>query len=418
MPKLSSNSLPSYRLHKQSGQAIVTIAGKDHLLGRHNTDDSRAEYNRLMAEYMIGGRAAPTPQAMADMTVNELVDAFWTHAKSYYVNSDGTPSPEADNFRQALRPLARLYGRTPAAAFGPVALQAVRETMLQPREEIDAKTKTVKKFPGACRTYANRQTDRIKQAFKWATANELTPPAVYQGLASVAGLRQGKSKAREATPVRPVPDAHVEMVLPLLSRQVAAMVQLQRRTGARGGEICIMRTCDIDQRGGKAWIYRPAHHKTEHHGHVREIRIGKRAQEVLAPFLKSDLSAYIFSPTDAEAERRAEQAKQRAESGSPMTPSQLMRAAKAAKAKGRRQRAPRDRYDVASYRRAIARACKLAEIPSWHPHQLRHSAATEINHEFGLDAARAVLGQKSLAMAQRYAEEDGRKADVVMAKIG
>ena len=29
MPKLASNRVPSYRLHKQSGQAIVTLDGRD-----------------------------------------------------------------------------------------------------------------------------------------------------------------------------------------------------------------------------------------------------------------------------------------------------------------------------------------------------------------------------------------------------
>lgn len=40
--------IPSYRLHKQSGQAIVTIAGRDHLLGKHDTPDSRRKYDRLI----------------------------------------------------------------------------------------------------------------------------------------------------------------------------------------------------------------------------------------------------------------------------------------------------------------------------------------------------------------------------------
>jgi hypothetical protein len=55
---------------------------------------------------------------------------------------------------------------------------------------------------------------------------------------------------------------------------------------------------------GKVWIYRPQHHKTEHHGHTREIRMGPKAQEIIRPFLKSGLQTYLFSPAEAEAERR------------------------------------------------------------------------------------------------------------------
>ena len=34
-------------------------------------------------------------------------------------------------------------------------------------------------------------------------------------------------------------------------------------------------------------------------------------------------------------------------------------------------------------------------LPAWHPHQLRHTKATEIRREAGLDAARVVLGHRS-----------------------
>ena len=47
---------PSYRLHKPSGQAVVTIDGRDLYLGRHDTPASRAEYDRLIAEWLAGGR--------------------------------------------------------------------------------------------------------------------------------------------------------------------------------------------------------------------------------------------------------------------------------------------------------------------------------------------------------------------------
>ena len=42
--------LPSYRRHS-SGQARVTINGKDHLLGTFGSRASKEEYGRLIAEY-------------------------------------------------------------------------------------------------------------------------------------------------------------------------------------------------------------------------------------------------------------------------------------------------------------------------------------------------------------------------------
>jgi hypothetical protein len=44
------NFIPSYRLHRASGQAVVTLNGVDHYLGLHGTETSRREYDRVTAE--------------------------------------------------------------------------------------------------------------------------------------------------------------------------------------------------------------------------------------------------------------------------------------------------------------------------------------------------------------------------------
>jgi integrase len=73
---------------------------------------------------------------------------------------------------------------------------------------------------------------------------------------------------------------------------------------------------------------------------------------------------------------------------------------------------------VDTYGNAIERACLKAGIPEWHPNQLRHSKATEIRKEAGLDAARAVLGHRTLTITEVYAEIDQAKAAAVMEKLG
>ena len=47
MPK---KNLPSYRLHKPTGQAICVLRGKTFYLGKHKSKESRAKYNELIAE--------------------------------------------------------------------------------------------------------------------------------------------------------------------------------------------------------------------------------------------------------------------------------------------------------------------------------------------------------------------------------
>ncbi|MCA9231188.1 MAG: hypothetical protein KDA57_11075 [Planctomycetales bacterium] len=47
MPRLS-NSVPKYRKHRASGQAVLTLNGRDYYLGPHGTKASRREYDRLI----------------------------------------------------------------------------------------------------------------------------------------------------------------------------------------------------------------------------------------------------------------------------------------------------------------------------------------------------------------------------------
>ena len=110
---------PSYRLHKPTGQAVVTLNGRDVYLGKHNTPDSRAEYDRRIAQWLVNGR---TTCSSEDVSLNELMIQYVSHADTYY-QKDGIPTSEAGLVRLSFRPLRRLYGETPAASFGPLALK-------------------------------------------------------------------------------------------------------------------------------------------------------------------------------------------------------------------------------------------------------------------------------------------------------
>ncbi len=83
-----------------------------------------------------------------------------------------------------------------------------------------------------------------------------------------------------------------------------------------------------------------------------------------------------------------------------------------------RSRRPGDRYKVSSYDRAIANACRRGGVPNWAPNQLRHTRATELRKEYGLDTARAVLSHSSHTVTEVYAELDATKAAEVMERLG
>src|SRR5262245_21588254 len=115
--------VPSYRQHKQSGQAIVTLTDgfggrRDVLLGEHGSKPSRVEYARVIAEWEAAGRRLPGSELASDLTINELILAYWRHVEHDYRTSNDSPSRTLDNIRDAMRPLRQLYGDAQARTFG------------------------------------------------------------------------------------------------------------------------------------------------------------------------------------------------------------------------------------------------------------------------------------------------------------
>jgi site-specific recombinase XerD len=415
---------PSYCLHKASGQAVVRIDGRDYYLGKYGTDESRAEYDRLVAEWLGNGRALAAPTTADGLTVAELILAYWQWAERYYRNERGEPSLDLENIRTALKPLRRLYGHTAAAAFGPLALRAIQEDLAK---------------SGLSRGVVNARVNRIRRAFKWAVSYQLIPASVHEALRTVPGLQRGRCEAREAPSVQPVLDEHVNATLPFLPAPVRAMVELQRVSGCRPGEVMAMRAIDLSM-AGAVWTYRPASHKNKHRGLDRVIFLGRKAQVVIKPFVTTNVDAFLFSPRAYVEElhrRRAEQRKTK------RTPSQLAR-----KRKVRPKRQPAERYNRRSYRVAIVRASDKANakalkelggelaaagktpaeikqelegkrlVPRWSPLQLRHTAATELRARFGIEAAKVILGHTKVETTQIYAERDLEKAQEIMREIG
>jgi hypothetical protein len=65
-------SIPSYRLHKASGQAIVTLSGRDYYLGGHGSPESRKKYNRLLAEYLASDKSPSFGTSPEELNVNQV----------------------------------------------------------------------------------------------------------------------------------------------------------------------------------------------------------------------------------------------------------------------------------------------------------------------------------------------------------
>lgn len=392
MPKLK-NSVPKYRRHRASGQAVVTLSGRDFYLGPHNSKTSVHEYDRLVAEWLANNRSLPA-EADSPTTIEELLASFWQYAVVHYVGLDGKPTSEVESYRQAMKPVRSLYAGLFVNEFGPRSLKTVRKVYIS---------------KGLARKTVNRQIGRIKRIFKWGVSNELVQSNVFQALQAVEGLKRGRSEARETEPIKPVDESLVEKVKPYVSRQVWAMIQLQVLTGMRCGEVIIMRMCDIN-RTNEVWEYRPSHHKTAYQGRERIVFLGKKAQSIIISFQDRDSDKYLFSPKEAREEANA---LRRASRKTPMTPSQRKRTRKS-----KPKKSARDKYDSQTYGRAIANATKKAKCQHWTSHQLRHTAATTFREEYGLEAAQVLLGHSKADVTQLYAAPNHKRAAQVMLEIG
>ena len=225
MPRPKSQ--PAYRHHKARNCAVVTIDGKNHYLGPWQSPESHEKYAALIAEWRRNNGTLPaTPTAAlgdqsAPLTVGELILAYFKFAQAHYMKN-GRPTSEQGCLKQALRPVRKLYGSTPAAEFGPRALKNVREAMIA---------------AGRARTSINKDVHRVRRMLGWAVGEELLPAAALERLRCVAALAKGKSAARETDRVLPVAEEDVRSTLPHLPPPVAAMAELQLLTGARPQEV-------------------------------------------------------------------------------------------------------------------------------------------------------------------------------------
>lgn len=405
-----------------SGQARIQLAGEEIYLGVWGSPESHAEFARRVAEWKANGYRPVSRRQVR--TVDGVLGEFWQ-----WVEREGRYSDwERKNYQRSLVPVHELYGDRPVADFDALALKAVRRKMVE---------------DGArSRKMINARVGRIRRVWKWAASEKLIPLACWQELETVAGLAPGEGGTVDYDDVPPADPRDVDATLDELTPVVAAMVRLQLLTGARPGEVIGLRPCDITRAGtveiergvsinaGRVWVTvlrprrvarpkqedagaRPSH-KTGYRGHTRVILYGPRAQELLAPFLKRPADAWLFNPTEARAAHHTERAK---------------RANGHSRAKGVRVR--NSRYTIGSYGRAILRAADRAnrkameregttarQVAHWHPHQLRHAAATVIADEFGPELARIVLGQRTLSATRVYLRDSLDRAADVIEKTG
>lgn len=451
-PKGSFKKRPDHRC-RPDGRGIVTLAGKDYYTGVYGTPDAESKYLRLLAEYTARGGVAPGagPEVA---TVIELVGAFWSWAKARYAASGAHR-----NFKVPLRTLNELYGATPIADFTVMSLIAVRQQF------VDRRCTMGKNVGDPVSLHViNRMTGVVKKVFRWGKNRGMVPASVTFALSELEALVPGETGAPVLPPVVSADEALVDATLSFLPEVVRAMVELQRLTGMRASEVCVMRTIDIDMSDPECWFYTPMKHKGLWRGKPRVVAIAGRstptgaaddsgrrtAQDILRPWLKPDLTDFLFTVArlneDTRAirmrtakgkRRRLDYAREydrqrRREKG--LKPKKILphitgtvfartimeacdaafplpaRLARLDVSHGNRKRPER----IAAWRERIGEAAwaeveRWREEHRWHSHQLRHGLTTRAERIIGEKAAGELIGHTNAKSTARYVDPKTRQ---------
>jgi integrase len=421
------STIPAYRHHKARNCAVVTIDGRNVYLGPFGSPESKRRYAEKLAEWQRTKSLPTPPAASAIYTAGKLAAEYLLFARGYYVKG-GRQTKQVDQIVRALKGLIALYEDLPTGEFGPLKLRNMQEYFIG---------------RGYCRRYVNALTGDIKRAFKWAAGEEKIPASVPEALRYVSGLKRGRTTARETAPIGPVDEGTVNETVKHVSPTVGTMIELQRLTGMRPGEVCSLRPMDLTFSIDGTACYRPESHKMEHYGRERRVYLGPQALAALKPFLDRDPEAHCFSPRESVNWHRAQHRQQRK---TPVWKSHQARYDRNRKQKPRR--AAGARFTVVAYNRAIQRGCEVAfgmpaelrtistTLPEaareelkrqarewrrrncWHANQLRHAAATRLRKEFGIEAAQVALGHSNPQTTLIYAERDFEAARKIMSEVG
>ncbi|MFZ2875486.1 MAG: site-specific integrase, partial [Phycisphaerales bacterium] len=242
---------------------------------------------------------------------------------------------------------------------------------------------------------------------------------------------------RDGNPVKPVDEAALQRTVAAAHPMLRAMIELQLATAMRPGELVAICGRQIHATSNpKVFTYRvdDSVNKTEHFQRERTVFIGPRGMEILRPWLYPEHpDAPIFSP------RRVMAMQLDARAAARKTPLYGAR-----RRRGINLDCWRPQYDVNAYRHAINDACDRAhphpEISAikprrrtaaqsaelerwkrthrWHPHQLRHNAATYIAEHEAPDVAQVILGHASIVTTMRYITVPDRRAVVAALRLG
>lgn len=252
-----------------------------------------------------------------------------------------------DYSKDSKEPLYLDYAtRELVALFGPVAVDSIRPAELR--------AVRAAMLASVCRKTANRRTTQIVRVFRWGVQEGIVPVSVWHALESIDAIQPGREGSTDYERIGPVSDEHFAAVAIRVSARIRDIMTVHRATGMRSGELLSMTPdqCDLS---ADDWLYFPRDHKTKSRMKDRIVGIPREVVPVLVEHMPPAPDRPFFP------------------------------------------------IKVNSYYNAVKRACVKSEIAPWHPHQLRHTAATDIKAIVGEEAAATILSVSNEKTAKVYA---------------
>lgn len=366
---------PPYLHHKGIGQAYCTLGGKQILLGKHGSKESRAAYKRVIDAWLRDAERPTETNVKPGCTLAELIHAHALHAQTYYVKADGSPTSMQAMFRLFLKPIRAQWGKMHADEFRPSCLREYRDQMVK---------------DGYGRTTINAAMTAVKTLFKWGAAEGLIEPETHMMLRSVPGLLKGRTPAPDYPAVRAASVLSIFRIRNVVLPKYRTIIRLQQLCGARPGEVCAMRASEINRQGivnldGRrikldgVWIFQPSQYKQLHKGIDVAYVLGPKAQRLLDHLMRSGKTKeFLFeSPKNP---------------GHPIT--------------------------LEAYRDALEKAFEKTGAEPFTPNQIRHLFLTSMERQHGLKLASEAVGHRAVSTTQIYVDAENRLRRVadVMAK--
>ena len=270
-----------------------------------------------------------------------------------------------------------------------------------------------------CRRVINLYINDVLAVFRWGVRHRINgrryvSPGTASDLSFIERLRRGSCQSVDHPRRLSANLEDVERTIPYLPSPVQQIVRLTLLTGARPGEIRILRPCDIKEISPDLWEYRPGHHKTERFGGERVIYLGPKSIAILTAEIAGfdgEPTDFLFRPRDSVRDKWIRRGHPRKK-----TPS---RARRDAQRRAEPKRGYQMAYNGTTLSHSVRRACVKAGVEPWTPYQLRKLAATLIDRDYGVEAAAAVLGHRSTTITEgHYIDPRLKKAAEIARKFG